>query len=108
MTSISREAALSELYKLIEHMHLPKRSSNAALLSPFFSTIVSLLMMIRVSCLYSATSSKFTYSQDSMAHEKDYIMLGCFWGGVCNALERRVDEKGLDDTARNVMNRLTT
>ena len=108
MTDNSRDAALSDLCIFIERMHLPKESSRAALLSTFLSTTANLLMMIRVSCFYSATSSKFTYSQDSMAHKQDYIVLGLYCGEIWEALERRVDQKGLDDTVRNVVDRLTT
>ena len=43
-----------------------------------------------------------------MAHEQDYIALGLYCGVICETLEWRVNQNGLDGTVRDVMNRLTT
>ena len=106
MIGISRDDGLLHLCLMIEHINLSK-SEISGPLEVFFSSTNTLLTMIRVSSFYSATSSKFTYSQDSMAHERDYIELGLSCGGICDALERWVRQEGLNDTVRNVMDQLT-
>jgi hypothetical protein len=45
--------------------------------------------MIRVRCPYSAAMDfRFTFIQDSMANEQDYVDLGLNCADVCKALDR--------------------
>ena len=53
---------------------------------------------------------RFTYNQDSMANETDYVELGLACAKVCKALERGMNGKELDDLSepvREAVNELT-
>ena len=41
--------------------------------------------------------SRFTYDQDSMANESDYVELGLACANVCKALDRGMNGRKLDD-----------
>ena len=53
----------------------------------------------------------FTYNQDTMANEQDYIELGLSCADICKALDRGMNGKKLDDLGRSIcdaINQLTT
>ena len=55
--------------------------------------------------------SGFTYNQDTMANEQDYVDLGLSCTDICNALDRGMNGKKLDDLGKSVcdaINQLTT
>ena len=54
---------------------------------------------------------KFTRSQDTMVNERDYVELGMSCVDICEALERGLGDKKLDDLSKSVcdaINQLTT
>ena len=58
-----------------------------------------------------AIGLRFTFIQDSMANERDYVGLGLNCAEICKALDRGVNGKKLDDLSPSVceaINQLTT
>ena len=54
---------------------------------------------------------QFTFIQDSMANEEDYVGLGLNCADICKALDRGVNGKKLDDLSPSVcqaIDQLTT
>jgi len=54
---------------------------------------------------------KFTNDQDSMANELEYVEIGLHCADICEALDRGMKGKGLDELSQSVcdaINRLTT
>ena len=55
--------------------------------------------------------SRFTYLQDTMVNDQDYVDLGLSCADICKALERGMGRKKLDDLSKSVcdaINQLTT
>ena len=46
--------------------------------------------------------SRFTYNQDTIANEQDYVDLGLSCADICKALDRGMDGKTLDDLSQPV------
>jgi len=54
---------------------------------------------------------EFTYNQDTLANEQDYVDLGLSYADICKALSRGMNGKKLDDlneSVRDAINQLTT
>ena len=54
---------------------------------------------------------KFTNDQDSMANELEYVEIGLHCADICEALDRGMKGKSLDELSQSVcdaINRLTT
>jgi len=53
----------------------------------------------------------FTFIQDSMINEREYVELGLSCADICRALDRGLEGKSLDELSRSVceaINQLTT
>jgi len=56
-------------------------------------------------------SSKLTSAQDSIANELEFVEIGLHCAGICEALDRGMKDKKLDELSQSVcdaINRLTT
>ena len=59
----------------------------------------------------TAMGSPFTFIQDCMINQQDYVELGLNCADICRALDRGMDGRKLDDLSRSVreaINQLTT
>ena len=45
---------------------------------------------------------RLTHHQDTMVNEQDYVELGLFCAGICEALKRGIGEKELDELSKSV------
>ena len=107
-----QENTLSLLNVTIEALNLAKEVSSATPAKAVFGSVSAILSMIRVCSPPSPIIyPRFTYNQDSMANETDYVDLGLACANVCKALERGMNGKKSEDFSepvREAMNQLTT
>ena len=111
--SKGRDGAVSMLNITIEDLKLAKETSSFTPAKDAFGSAGGILVMIKVRTflLSAAVSFSFTFSQDSMANEPDYIDLALSCAEVCDALDqglkgRRFDE--LDQLVLRAIWQLTT
>ena len=103
---------LSSLNVVIETMNLVKEATSATPAKAVFGSVSIILTMIRVRFSYYPTiCSWLTCEQDSMSNQTDYVELGLACADVCEALNRGMNGKKLDDLSQSVrkaINQLTT
>ena len=99
------DRALSILNPAIEALNLAKEISSATPAKAVFGTVSVVLAMIRVRFPQSTmiTTLQFTFIQDSMANEKDYVDLGAFCADVCRALDRGLNGRRSNELNRSVL-----
>ena len=98
-----QDSALSLLNVTIEAMNLAKEAMSATPAKAVFGTVSILLTMIKVRFSPSSTThSWLTYEQDSMSNKADYVELGLACADVCEALNRGMNGKNLDDLSQSV------
>ena len=94
---------LSMLNVAIEAMNLAKEAMSATPAKAVFGTVSILLTMIRVRFSPSpAVHSSLTCEQDTMSNKTDYVELGLACADVCEALNRGMNGKKLDDLSQSV------
>ena len=107
-----RDGALSSLNVVIEALNLAKEATSFTPAKAVFGAVSILLTTIRVRFSSPTTGcSVFTYGQDSMLNEIDYVELGLACGEVCKALIRGMDGRRPDDlnqSVREAIEQLTT
>ena len=88
----------------IDGLNLAKELSSITPAKAVFGSVAILLTMIKVSFLLICDTrySKFTKNQDTMANEKDYVELGLSCADICQALDRGMNGKELDDLSKSV------
>jgi len=94
--------ALSALNVTIQALNLAKVSSVPPAKSVFGSVIV-LLTLIRVCGYSAATDSLFTFIQDSMANEQEYVELGLNCAEVCKVIDRGLNGRPTDELSQSVL-----
>ena len=103
---------LSLLNVAIEAMNLAKEAMSATPAKAVFGTVSILLTMIRVRFSPSpAVHSSLTCEQGTMSNKTDYAELGLACADVCEALNRGMNGRRLDDLSqsmRKAINQLTT
>jgi hypothetical protein len=104
---------LSSLNAAIDALSLAKELSSITPAKAVFGTVSVILTMIRVCLLLSCveTTSGFSYKQDTMANEQEYVELGLSCADICKAVGRGLDGKKLNDLSKSVcdaINQLTT
>lgn len=98
-----RDGALSLLNVAIDGLNLAKEISSATPAKAVFGLVSVLLAMIKVRFFHSAEMyTRFTFVQDSMANEQDFVNLGLHCADICKALERGINEKKLDDLSQSL------
>jgi len=106
-----RGGILSSLNVAIEATNLAKEASSITPAKAVFGTVSILLAMIRVRFLLPCDQTKFTYGQDSMANELEYVELGLSCANICGALDRGMNGMRLEELSQSVcdaINQLTT
>ena len=88
----------------IDGLSLAKEISSITPAKAVFGSVAILLTMIKVNFLpiCDARCSKFTQNQDTMANEQDYVELGLSCADICQALDRGMNGKKLDDLSKSV------
>jgi len=94
-----RKADLNAAIKTLD----PTKTSSILPAKAVFSTVITLLITIRVhSCSSATIYSKFTPSQDSMIKNPDCVELGLSCAHVCRTLDRGTDGKRQDELSLSV------
>ena len=107
-----RDGAVSSLNMAIEAMNLAKEVSSITPAKAVFGTVSALLTMIRVS--YPPSTARYfrlTPGKDSMANKLDHVKLGLECADICQALDRGLKGKKLDELSCSVcdaISQLTT
>ena len=99
-----RENALSLLDGAIKALDLAKDVCGIPPAQAVFGSVSVLLTMIRVRFrLFSDDLfQRFTRIQDSMANRTDYVELGLACAEVCNALDRGMNGRRMDELSQSV------
>ena len=104
--------AIAALDMAINGLNVVRAAACATPVNPIFGSVAILLVMIRVSSLPLTTRySGLTHSQNTVANEQDYVDLGLSCAAICEALERGMGGKKLEDLSkpvRDAINQLTT
>ena len=99
-----RDGALSTLDALIQVLSFAKDSCDIPPAQIALGSAVVLLTMIRVRPPLIDEDKLLTYIvQDTVANDQDYVDLGRACGEVCQALDRGVDGRRLDELSRSVL-----
>jgi hypothetical protein len=98
-----RDRAIPALDALIQILEVAKVACVFPPAQVAIGSTSALLMIIRVRSLLATSSLRFTFVQDSMANKKDYVELGKSCGRVCQALDRGLDGRQLDELSRSVL-----
>ena len=107
-----RDNTLSALTMAIEGLTLVKEVSTITPAKAAFCSVGIILTTIKVRFLVScsATSPRFTFSQEFMINEDDYVSLGMYFNDICQILNRGTNGKRLEDlneSAREAVKQLT-
>ena len=98
-----QEGALSLLNVTIGSLNLVKEASSITPATAAFGAVVALLTMIRVSFLtFFDGCPGLTRCQDTMVNDQDYVELGLYCADICNALNRGMGGKKLNDLSQSV------
>jgi len=98
-----REFTLSSLNTAIEALNLMKETTNTTPALAVFDTVSALLITIRVCFLSSPTTHyRLTSNQDSVANDAGHIELGLACVDVCQAFDRGMGGRQLDEVSRSV------
>jgi hypothetical protein len=93
---------LSALNVAIEALNLAKEIAAITPAIAAFGSVSALLAMIRVRSARSAEFYfLFTFVQDSMANEQDYVDLGLTCANVCTVLDRSLEGRRLDELSKS-------
>ena len=99
-----RDNVLSALDIVIQTLTLAKDTCGIPPAQVAFGTAVALLAMIRVCPPYPLVMNvRLSSIQDCMTNEQDYVDLGLSCGDVCQALDRGLSGRGLDELSKSVL-----
>ena len=97
------DVILSSLNITIDGLNLAKEFSSSTPATPVFGTVAVLPTMIRVTFhLFCDRYSRLIRGQDTMINEKDYVELGLSCADICQALERGMGKKKLENLNKSV------
>jgi hypothetical protein len=98
------DSILSALNVAIEALNLAKEISAITPAKAAFGSVSALLAMIRVRSAHSAELYfMFTFIQDSMANQQDYVDLGMICSNICSVLDRGLKGRRLDELDKSVL-----
>lgn len=108
-----RDNVLSALNVFIEVLNVAKEASCITPAQAVFTTVVVVLVMIRVRFFMfcAATGSPLTPDQESMVNQEEYVDLGLNCAEICAVLDRGTKGKRTEDINQSVLeaiNQLTT
>ena len=107
-----RDGALPTLDAIIQILNLAKDTCDILPARAVFGAAIVLLTMIRVRFPPSRELKHLVYRvQDTMVNDKDYVDLGMACADVCQALDRGLKGRRLDQLSQSVLcaiNQLTT
>jgi hypothetical protein len=105
MTSKSNghDGTLSKLNVAIDALNIAKEVASLTPAKAVFGSVSVLLTMIRYIVSFSAAMDFWlTFIQDSMANRQDYVELGLNCAAVCQALDRGLNRRQLDELSESV------
>jgi hypothetical protein len=108
--SKERDGALSALNVALEGLSLASSITPAKAVFGSVSIILT-IVKVRSFLLCTAMGSRFTFGQDSMMNEQNYVELVLNCADICRALDRGTNGKILDDLSQSVreaINQMTT
>ena len=97
-----RDGALSTLDVLIQTLNFAKGACGIPPAQVVFASASALLSMIRLHPTSRRQIATHT-TQDTMANDRDYVELGRACGEVCQALDRGLKGKRLDELTQSVL-----
>ena len=103
-SSTGRDRGISTLDGLIQVLDLAKDACGVPPAQVVFASVSALLTMIRVySLLFCNRILLAHFIQDSIVNKGDYVKLGLECADICQALDRGLEERRLDELSQSVL-----